>query len=156
MLPPRQQRFVNEYLIDLNATQAAIRAGYSAKTADVQGPRLLGNVGVAAAIAKAQAKRSERTGITADRVLQELARIGFSDLRKAVSWSGGTVELKSSAELDDDTAAAVAEVGQTRDGVKIKLHDKQAALVSIGRHLGMFTDRTEHSGAVGVSFVIEE
>ena len=66
-LTPRQERFVAEYLIDLNATQAAIRAGYSAKTAEVQGPRLLGNVRVAAAIADGQAKRAERNGLIVER-----------------------------------------------------------------------------------------
>lgn len=70
-LTPKQAAFVAEYLIDLNATQAAIRAGYSAKTADVQGPRLLGNVRIAAALAAAQTKRTERTEITQDWVLQK-------------------------------------------------------------------------------------
>ena len=73
-LTPKQARFVEEYLVDLNATQAAIRAGYSAKTAEVQGSRLLGNVKVAAAIREAQEARSERTGITQDEVIQGLKK----------------------------------------------------------------------------------
>lgn len=71
-LTPKQQRFVEEYVLDLNATQAAIRAGYSANHADVQGPRILGYAGVKAAIDAALAKRTERTGLTADWVLDQL------------------------------------------------------------------------------------
>ena len=69
-LTAKQQRFVEEYLIDLNATQAAIRAGYSPKTANEQGARLLANASVQEAIAKAMAERSRRTGISQDRVIQ--------------------------------------------------------------------------------------
>ena len=78
----------------MNATQAAIRAGYSAKTAKEQATRLLSNVHIAAAIAKARADRSERTGITADRVLQELARIAFFDIRKLLNPDGTMKPLK--------------------------------------------------------------
>jgi phage terminase small subunit len=153
-LTAQQKRFVAEYLIDLNATQAAIRAGYSQKTAKSQGNRLLTNVDVAAAIQEAQAKRSNRTEITQDRVLLELARIGFADIRNAVSWGRSPVdtqaeeaepnglgiypvELMPSSEVDDDTAAAISEVSLTAQGVKLKTHDKLAALDKIARHLGM-------------------
>jgi hypothetical protein len=73
-MTPKQRRFVDEYLLDLNATQAAIRAGYSARTAEQQGPRLLGNVEIAEAIQAAQQARSERVQITADDVLRGLHR----------------------------------------------------------------------------------
>lgn len=179
----KQQRFVDEYLIDLNATQAAIRAGYSANGAEVQGHRLLSYANVAAAVEKALQKRAERTGITADRVLAELARIGFADIRKVVNWFSQTnvaaiddddmeamvedgsvrfavanqVELVSSAEIDDDTAAAIAEIGQSATGaLKVKFHDKRAALVDIGRHLGMFKDRVEHTGKDGGPIEIDQ
>lgn len=165
-LTPKQARFVEEYLIDLNATQAATRAGYSAKTAASQGERLLRNVEVAKAIQAAQAARSARTEITQDMVLRELAKIGFSDIRKVVRW--GATELRttedkdgeavtepyhglslvSADDIDDDTAAAISEVSEGRDGLKVKLHDKKGALVDIGRHLGMFKDKVEHSGEI--------
>jgi phage terminase small subunit len=178
-LTPKQAQFVREYLIDLNATQAAIRCGYSEKTAYSQGQRLLKHVEVAAAVQSAMDARAERTEISADRVLSELAKIGFADIRKAVRWGaepvdvdaepdeemesqphGGSlqrlrrpmanvVELVASDEIDPDTAAAISEVSQTAAGLKIKLHDKRAALVDIGRHLGMFTERVEHSGPGG-------
>lgn len=183
-MTPKQRQFVAEYLVDLNATRAAIRAGYSARTAASIGQENLTKPEIASAIRSAQEARAERTEITADRVLKELAKIGFSDIRKAVKWGsrfverpddqvieaaeyledqphGGalkrrragddgadalyvtTVEMVDSEELDDSTAAAVAEIAQTKEGVRIKLHDKRAALVDIGRHLGMFTDKLD-------------
>lgn len=83
-LTVKQQCFVDEYLIDLNATQAAIRAGYSAKTADQQGSRLLANVKVQQTIAEEMAKRSKRTGINQDRVILELARLAFVNITDIV------------------------------------------------------------------------
>lgn len=158
-LTPRQQRFVEEYLIDANATQAAIRAGYSAKTANEQGARLLANVSVAEAIAAAQAARSTRTEITADRVLQELARIGFSDLRGAFTETGA---LKSLVTLTDDTAAAISSVkvvtrrepGGGEDAeveyvTEIKLWDKNSALDKLAKHLGITPERHEVTGKNG-------
>ncbi|MEG5263246.1 terminase small subunit [Pseudomonas sp. JDS28PS106] len=156
-LTAKQQRFVDEYLIDLNATQAAARAGYSKKTANEQGSRLLANVSVSAAIRQGMNARSGRVEITQDMVLKELAKIGFSDIRKVVRWGETMVRmvdgeeecaedmvpyhglaLIDSTEIDDDTAGAIAEVSQGKEGLKVKLHDKKGALVDIGRHLGMF------------------
>lgn len=157
-LTAKQQRFVDEYLIDLNATQAATRAGYSKKTANEQGSRLLANVSVSAAIRQGMNARSGRVEITQDMVLKELAKIGFSDIRKVVRWGETQVRmvdgedegpedmvpyhglaLIDSSEIDDSIAGAIAEVSQSRDGLKVKLHDKKGALVDIGRHLGMFS-----------------
>jgi phage terminase small subunit len=153
----KQQRFVNEYLIDLNATQAAIRAGYSKKTADQQASRLLTNVKVQEYLAQRRQALQGRTEITQDMVLRELAKIGFSDIRKVVRWGETMVRMVNgeedeaedmipyhglalidSTEIDDNTAGAIAEVSQGRAGIKVKLHDKKGALVDIGRHLGMF------------------
>ena len=150
-LTAKQERFVAEYLIDLNATQAAIRAGYSEKTAHAIGPENLGKPLIQAAISQAQAKRSERTEITQDRVLSELAKIGFSDLRKVVTEYGGLVDVQ---HWDDDTAGAIAAVevvkrpsGEYDDDnrpiiehvAKIKTWDKLSALEKLGKHLGMFS-----------------
>lgn len=99
-LTEKQQRFVEEYLIDLNATQAAIRAGYSAKTADQQGSRMLANVKVQQAISVAMAERSKRTGINQDRVVLELARIAFVKMTDLVDSHG---RIKDNA-TDDDLA----------------------------------------------------
>ncbi|MCG4261358.1 terminase small subunit [Acetobacter senegalensis] len=148
-LNDKQRRFVEEYLVDLNATQAAIRAGYSEKTASEQGARLLVNVKVADAISEAQSRRSKRTQITQDRVLQEFAKIGFSDIRSLFTEGGN---LRSLSDLDADAAAALSSVevvtknlgdGEVEYVHKIKLWDKVGSLTQIGRHLGMFVDKTE-------------
>lgn len=148
-LNARQQRFVKEYLIDLNATQAAIRAGYSAKTAGAMGHENLKKPEIATAIAEGQVERARKLDITAERVLQEVARIGFSDVRKLFSESG---QLKPIHELDDDTAAVVASIevsdraipggeGDTERVTKIKAWDKGSALGQLGKHLGLFNDK---------------
>ncbi len=166
-LNDKQKRFVEEYLVDLNATQAAIRAGYSKKTAMEQGYQLLQKTSVSNAIAKAQEKRSKRTQVTQDRVVQELARLGFSDLRKALTPNGS---LLNPEEWDDDTAAAISsievvtntgEAGKDDDGRKIvehthkiKVWDKNAALEKLGKHLGLYLDRTEVSGGLEINVSI--
>lgn len=156
-LTAKQQRFVDEYLIDLNATQAAIRAGYSQKTARSISNENLTKPDIQAAIEKGMKDRSGRVEITQDMVLKELAKIGFSDIRKVVRWGETQVRmvdgeddgpedmvpyhglaLIDSTEIDDNTAGAIAEVSQGKEGLKVKLHDKKGALVDIGRHLGMF------------------
>ena len=148
----RQQTFVNEYLIDLNATQAAIRAGYSKHTAKEQASRLLTIVDLQEAITKASDKREARTEITADRVLKELSRIAFFDQRKLYREDG---TLKAMHEFDDESAAVVSgiEVVETAGGAalytkKAKVSDKVAALGLAMRHLGMLNDKMEHSGFV--------
>lgn len=151
-LTPKQAQFVQEYLIDLNATQAAIRAGYSAKTAEWQGPQLLGKSHVAKAIQDAMRRREARTEITQDRVLKEVARLAFLDVRKAFNSDGS---LKPLHELDDDTAAAIAGLDVTEmtglgDSLsvlkKIKLSDKKGALELLMRHMGMLNDKVKLQG----------
>lgn len=144
-LTDKQKRFVEQYLVDLNATQAAVRAGYSERTACEQGSRLLANVKVRAAIEAAQGKRSERTAITADMVLKEFARIAFADLRLSSTWTESALTLIPSDDLDDDAAAAISEVSikeisgnmSNSKTVKIKHHDKVRALEFLAEHLGM-------------------
>ena len=145
-LTAKQERFVAEYLIDLNATQAAIRAGYSKNGANRQASQLLSNIDIQAAVAKAKAKRDKRTEITQDKVVAELAKLGFYDIRKAVRWGGAPersgegeliypVEMVASEDLDEGTAAAVSEVSLTAQGVKIKMADKRAALEALLKHV---------------------
>lgn len=141
----KQKRFVEEYLIDLNATQAAIRAGYSPKTANEQGARLLANVSVHAELSKQMAERSKRTGINADRVVKELARIAFVKITDVVDPIDVTVRRDAS---DDDLAAVQSVKVKTMDSDKgsseereVKLNDKIRALELLGKHLGMWDDR---------------
>jgi len=152
---PKQERFVQEYIIDLNATQAAIRAGYSAKTANEQGARLLTNVSVRSEIDEALAARAKRTEIDADRVLLELRRLAFFDIRRIFNADGS---LKRITDLDDDTAAAIMSVemveigtdGQLAISKKYKASDKKGALELAMRHLGMLKDKLDLTGEVTV------
>lgn len=150
-LSPKAALFVNEYLRDLNGTQAAIRAGYSPKTAATQGSRLLRNVQVQQAIASARERVEKKFEITRDRVMLEYARLAFADPRNFFREDG---TLKRVPELDDDAAAALAgfEVmeefeGSGRDrfqiGVtsKVKWADKRAALDSIAKFMGWSVER---------------
>lgn len=150
-LTDKQARFVEEYLIDLNATQAAIRAGYSEKTAQIIGSENLSKPLIAEAIEKARKKTSTKLEITRERVLMEMARLAFSDPRKMFDEDGQLVPIH---ELDDDTAAAIGGIdvnmratrgpdGETNinetEGVhKIKVWDKNAALEKLSKHLGLF------------------
>lgn len=160
-LTPKQAAFVNEYLVDLNATQAAIRAGYSEDTAHAIGHENLSKPDIAAAIQRAMDLRAERTGITADRVLVELAKLGFADIRQIFTEGG---HLRDIATLPDDIASSVQSVEVvTRPGAevdengnrtieyvhKIKLADKKGPLELLGKHLSVFVDRVEHTGKDG-------
>lgn len=151
-LTAKQQLFVDEYLIDLNATQAAIRAGYSPANADKIGSELLGKTRVSNAIKEAMAERSRRTGINQDRILIELAKIALVNPANVVNFDEATIREDASPE--DLAAVASVKVKRfpTKDGEgierEIKFHDKNKALDMAGRHLGMFKDRMELSGSL--------
>ena len=141
-LDEKRSRFCEEYLVDLNATQAAIRAGYSPTSAKTTGSRLLAHVDVRAKIAKLREVQAARTGISADMVIKELAKIGFAIATDAIQIVGGKVKVIDTAKLTDDTKAAISEIKQTitRQGgsLGIKFHDKKGALQLLGQHLGIF------------------
>lgn len=147
-LTEKQQRFVDEYLIDLNATQAAIRAGYSAKTADVQGSRMLGNVKVQQAISEIMANRSKRTGVNQDMVVRELARIAFIKMTDVVDNNG---RIKENASPDDlaciESMKYKSSESDTGSSVEreVKLASKLKALELLGKHLGMWNDKLDVS-----------
>ena len=150
----KQNRFVEEYLIDLNATQAAIRAGYSPKTANEQGARLLANASIRAAVDKAEAERSRRTGINQDRVIREIAKLAFLNPVDVIDMDEATV--KGEAHRDDTACIASVKVKTipTDDGAiterEVKTYDKLKALELLGKHLGMFTDKLKVEGVVPV------
>lgn len=155
VLSEKQAAFVQEYLIDLNATQAAIRAGFSEKSAARYAVELLNKTHVAEAIRLAMQERNQRVEISQDRILEELACIAFGDLRDIVTWSESGVKLKSSAELTPEQAAAIAEVAETvtKEGgsKRIKRHDKVKALELLMRHKGMLNDKLNINGELNVS-----
>jgi len=149
-LTAKQAKFVNEYMVDLNATQAAIRAGYSKKTATEIGYETLRVPHVAEAVQRRSKKLSEKTGITAERVIAEIARLGFIDPRRLYDNAGNPLLV---TELPDDVAAAVSSVETlTRpDGTvthRVKLWDKKGSLELLGKHFAQFTDRVHHSGQI--------
>lgn len=154
-LTEKQLKFVDEYLVDLNATKAAIRAGYSVKTAEQQGYQLLHKTSVANEIAKAQAKLSKRTGISQERILRELAKIAFLNLSDIVEWGPEGIKLKDSSEVDGTVLQSVTETWLPKGGTKteVKAHDKAKALELLGKHLGMWVDKTEITGAQPVKIV---
>lgn len=166
-LTDRQKKFCDEYLIDLNATQAAIRAGYSEKYAATNTTKLLKNTNIQAYLQKRKQDREERTEITQDMVLRELAIIAFSNAadyasiveKQATAEVDGcmipmvdengnpvmyrTVEPVLTAELTEDQKKALAVIKRGRDGFEIKPYDKVRALELLGRHLGMWDKKTE-------------
>lgn len=161
-LTPRQQIFCREYIVDLNATQAAIRAGYSKNNADVSGPRLLVNLRVAECIQQLMDQRSDRVGITADAVLAELAKMAFANMEDYVRIEGDSIRPDMS-RVTRDQMAAVQEftvdirrekgsedsAGDEIEKLRFKLADKKGNLELLGKHLRLFTDRFEHSGPDG-------
>jgi phage terminase small subunit len=166
----RHERFAQELAAGKSASAAYIAAGFNPH--DGNAARLSGNERVRERVAELLKEAADKNGVTIERIVAELAKIGFSDIRKAVRWKssliqeedtpdGGdvlviknivtnTVEIIGSDEIDDATAAAISEISQNeKGGVKIKLHDKRAALVDLGKHLGMFPNKVEHTGKDG-------
>jgi phage terminase small subunit len=144
-LSPKRERFCQEYLIDLNGTQAAIRAGYSPKTANEQAARLLADVNIRSRVEQLMKERSARCQVKQDDVITELKRLGFSNMQDFSKWNGSSVTLEDSEKLNADQAACVESVSQTtsKDGgsISIKLHSKTKSLELIARHLGMLHDK---------------
>lgn len=151
----KQKRFVEEYLIDLNATQAAIRAGYSPHTAKDIGCENLAKPNIAAAISQAMAERSRRTGINQDRVLQELARIGFAKITDVVDPE--TAKIRPDASDDDLACIQSIKIKPNEFGIEreVRLYDKKSALVDLGKHLGLFKDKVELNGDMGLHITVD-
>jgi phage terminase small subunit len=176
-LSPKHEAFVQAYVSrGMNGTKA-YRAAYpgckSDEVARAAAARLLANVSIRARVEEILAAGAERAEITVEQVLRELAVLGFSDIGKVVRWRPELVyeELEDadnpdqparqvlqsrvlvidSATLPPEARLAVAEVSQTANGFRVKMHDKHAALVSIGKHLGMFTDRVQVRARYAIS-----
>lgn len=154
-LTPKQKRFVAEYLVDLNATAAAIRAGYSKNTAEVIGYENLRKPQIEIAINQAMQEREKRTEITQDMVLRETAKLAFFDIRKMFDKNGKPLDI---SQLDADTAAALVGLDvqdiATQDGdymgcvKKYKMADKLKALELLGKHTGAFEKNDTQTAAL--------
>lgn len=162
-LRARERRFVDEYLVDLKGEAAAIRAGYSPKTAVVQASRLLRKVHVSAALEAGYKERQKRTGITADSTVRAIAVLAHSDLRKFYDEHGN---LKPIHSLPDDLAACIASIEvvkrnlTTGDGkqefvYKIKLWNKPQALELLGRHQGLFRENPPSDAPDVPCFIVD-
>lgn len=138
-LTAKQQRFVAEYLLDCNATQAAIRSGYSPRNADKIGSQLLGKSRVKLAVAHAQQERAKRSDVEADQVLKSRAAIAFFDLRTVVSWGPEGLAVKGCDELSAGVAEIVEKVTTRRRTLRIRCHDKVRALVALAKHLNLIS-----------------
>ncbi len=180
-LTPKQSAFVRAYLETANASEAYRRAynpkKMSSNAIKVEACRLLSHPIVALTVNAAQEKIAAKHGVTVERIISELAKIGFSDIRKVVKWGSrratpdpdsqpsinadgsveievtNSVELIPSEDVDDDTAGAIAEISEGQHGIKIKLHDKKGALVDLGKHLGMFKEKDDTPPSVTINFV---
>lgn len=140
-LNPRQQRFIDEYLVDLNGTQAVLRSGYGAKNAKSAGVianRLLADARVAAEIQKRLAGIKEELKLTRERVINELATIAFARATDFATIESGIVKAKDTALIQRDKLPAIAEIKETMYGVSVKLHDKVRALELLGKYMSIF------------------
>lgn len=160
-LKGKQKLFVDEYLIDLNATAAAIRAGYSKKTAAFIGHENLRKPQIQEAIRQEKDKRAERTEIDQDKVLLEIARLAFSDPRKIFDGN----RLKQVSEIDDNTAAAISSIkvstrnlgeGEVENVAEIKFWPKTSALEMAGKHIGLFEkDNSQKNPGTFIADILE-
>lgn len=160
MLNPKQEKFVREYLKDLNATQAAIRAGYAPGSAMVTGSRLLSHAKVSQAIAEKQGKTLAKLDISVERILLERARLAFFDPAKLLDNTGRPLPFQ---DIDEDTRRAIAgiDVEDLYDGggkdrekigtvVKFKLADKNASLTALEKINGMYSSGDEPAGVLNI------
>jgi len=168
---PKHERLCQEYLIDLNQTEACKRAKYSAHTAAQQASRLFSNVKIQARIAELKAERNERTRVTQDRVVKELAMLGFSDLKNYISIDPltGVIKAKGFEDMPPGESRALKAIKEDRaikedadgkgvtvyDKVSFVMHDKVRVLEILARHLGMLVERHELMGDGGGPIKIE-
>lgn len=150
----KQKRFIDEYMIDLNATQAAIRARYSSATAKDIGCENLAKPNIRAVLDIKMAELSKRTGINQDRIINELAKIAFFNITDVINLDDTTVRGDATREDSACIASVKVKTVPTPDGVitewEVKAYDKIKALELLGKHLGILTDRFRFQGAVPV------
>lgn len=155
----QHELFCQQYLIDLNGTKAAKRAKYSEKTARVQASQLLTKLNISERIAELKAERAKRTQISQDRVLEELACLGHSNIKNYVKHAqDGYIVFKDIDKISEEGARAIEsiKVNYKEGRIEFRLHSKTKTLDMIGRHLGMFNDKLEHTGAIGLKLGAED
>jgi phage terminase small subunit len=168
-LKDKQLAFCREYIVDLNQTQAAIRAGYSEKTAGATASRLLKNVKIQDEINRLKAERAERTGITADEVVEHLARIAFMDIKTVLEWktkyirqvvgkdditkrqvtTNIPITQLALKDMDEVDGRLIQSVKMGKHGIAVELPDKMKALEMLAKHTGVYDDRPQTTVDVG-------
>jgi phage terminase small subunit len=166
-LTPKIKRFCEEYIKDLNGTQAAIRAGYSQKTANEQSSKLLAKVNVQDFLSKLKQNISDKNEGLAQQVIDELKKLGFSNIQ---DYIGKENEIKDLSTITRDNASAVESIKKTvtefsggsessgkKTTVQFKLYDKISALEKLGRHLGIFElDNQQKAAVINVNITDDE
>lgn len=160
-LTPNQEMFCQYYIADpeLNASKAAVKAGYSEKAARVLASQLLTNINVTDRIKHLTRSRMKRLQLTQDDVVNELKKIAFSDMKDFAGWNSKAVDFKDSEKLENEQTAAISSISQNvnKDGnvnIGMKLHDKTKALELLSRHMGMLNDKLDHtSGGEAIKFI---
>ena len=155
-LTPKQARFVEEYLIDANGTQAAIRAGYSKRSAKVTASQNLSKTNIAAEIAKNRAARSVRTQITADDVVQRLHLLAYAELPSAAKWDADSVEVFDSEKLSPAARAAVRSIKMGQYGPEIRFSDPAPYIRMLGEHTGLFEAGQQQQQLIQVNIVVDD
>jgi phage terminase small subunit len=147
----RERRFIDEYLVDADATKAALRAGYRKESAKQAGAKLLRQAPVRFAIAARQAERAARLGLSRARLLREYARIAFADLGRVARWDAGGFVLAPLGEIHDDDAAAISGLVCGTDGavLRVRFHDKGFALEALAQYFSLYHDTPPEDAARG-------
>ena len=152
---PRQDKFMDEYIMKGNAAEAARNAGYSVKTADRIGHKLLRKVEIADEIARRRAEL-RKTCATPERIVREYLQLLNANMKDYAAWGPGGVKPHPSDTLTEEQTAAISEIAETQAGIKIKLHDKKGVLDSLARIAGMFVEKVEHTGRLEYEIVLPE
>ncbi len=145
-LTKKQELFIQEYLVDMNATQAYKRAGYAVKNDNVahaSAQRMLRNATVKKEIERQIDLRKRKLKVTAEDVIDELIKVGFTNITDVVNVKEGFVIAKDTDTLTENQQRAISEIKQTESGITIKMHNKLSALKLLGQHLGIFLERIE-------------
>jgi phage terminase small subunit len=135
--------FVDQYLVDLNATKAYQRCGFGGKnktSTAIEASKKMNDPEVQQAIWEEMEKRRATIRISQERVISELASLAFANIKDICAWTGNVISAKDSDELETIQAAAIQEVAETKQGIRVKMHDKKSALIDLGKHLGLFWD----------------
>lgn len=155
-LTPQQELFVRQYVLDLNATKAALRAGYNKKNARQQGSYLMSKPDIQAAIKARIERRNEKVDIKTDDVLRLMRKFAFTDLSGVFEVRGGKCYITDTAHLSEDQMACISEIKPTAEGIQVKLVNREKMIELLGRHMGMFLDKLEHSGGLKVTHTMTD